>query len=67
MPANQQPRSDEARWDNWLVGMSQQTNKNLGPFFQLWGIPVSNKALEEVKKFAAWKRTESQQLTLLSK
>lgn len=67
MPANQQPRTDEARWDNWLVGMSQQTNKNLGPFFQLWGIPVSNKALEEVKKFAAWKRTESQQLTLLSK
>jgi hypothetical protein len=29
-------------------------NKNLGPFFDAWGIPVSSSAKAEVSKLEAW-------------
>jgi hypothetical protein len=54
-PRGERPRTDVDRWDTWLVGMSGQTGKNLGPFFQHWGVPVSAKALESVKNLAEWK------------
>ena len=53
-PRGERPRTDVERWDAWLVGMSRQSGKNLGPFFQLWGVPVSAGALESVKKLADW-------------
>lgn len=51
MPGNQRPQTDVAKWDNWLVGMSKQTGKNLGPLFKQWGIPVTEPALTEAAKF----------------
>jgi len=53
-PRNLRPQTDTDRWDGWLKGMSNATGKNLGPYFQIWGIPVSKKALESVKTLGKW-------------
>jgi len=48
------PANDDAKRDQFLVRYSKITNKNLGPFFTAWGIPVSEKARTEVSKLDAW-------------
>lgn len=48
------PKSDDEKRDQFLVRYSKITNKNLGPFFDFWGIPVSSSAKAEVSKLEAW-------------
>jgi hypothetical protein len=48
------PKGDDERRDQFLVRYSKITNKNLGPFFDAWGIPVSSSAKAEVSKLEAW-------------
>ena len=48
------PKSDDERRDQFLVRYSKITNKNLGPFFDAWGIPVSSAAKAEVSKLDPW-------------
>jgi len=48
------PKGDDERHDQFLVRYSKITNKNLGPFFDAWGIPVSSAAKAEVSKLDAW-------------
>ncbi|MBI1325522.1 hypothetical protein GC170_20350 [bacterium] len=48
------PRTDEARWDAWLTGLSKSTGKNLTPHFEAWGIPVSSAAKESVTSLPKW-------------
>lgn len=48
------PKNDEERRDQFLVRYSKIVNKNLGPFFDAWGIPVSSSAKAEVSKLEAW-------------
>ena len=48
------PKGDDERRDQFLVRYSKITNKNLGPFFDAWGIPVSSSAKAEVSKLDAW-------------
>jgi hypothetical protein len=48
------PRGDNAKRDQWLVRMSKATGKNLGPFFQAWGVPTSEKARDSVKDLPSW-------------
>jgi hypothetical protein len=48
------PKGDDERRDQFLVRYSKITNKNLGPFFDFWGIPVSSSAKAEVSKLEAW-------------
>lgn len=48
------PKGDDERRDQFLVRYSRITNKNLGPFFEAWGIPVSSAAKTEVRKLEAW-------------
>lgn len=54
-PSAERPKTDVQRWDAWLTGMSKRTGKNLGPYFQLWGITVSKEALESVQTYPAWR------------
>jgi hypothetical protein len=42
------------RRDQFLIRYSKIANKNLGPFFDFWGIPVSSSAKAEVSKLEAW-------------
>lgn len=48
------PKGDDERRDQFLVRYSKITNKNLGPFFDAWGIPVSAAAKAEVSKLETW-------------
>ena len=45
--------ASEAR-DQFLIRYSKITNKNLGPFFDAWGIPVSSGAKAQVDKLEVW-------------
>jgi hypothetical protein len=51
---NERPRDDAQKRDQWLVRMSRATGRNLGPFFQRWGVPVSPTALSQVANLPAW-------------
>ena len=50
----ERPKNDDQKRDQWLVRMSKTVGKDLGPFFESWGIPVSKKAREAVKELPAW-------------
>lgn len=49
-----QPRNEQERRDQWMVRMSKATGKNLGPFFDAWGVPVTDKAKDSIKELASW-------------
>ncbi len=48
------PSNDDEKRDQFMVRYSKITNKNLGPFFDAWGIPVSSGAKESISKLEAW-------------
>lgn len=48
------PKDDEDARDQFLIRYSKITNKNLGPFFEFWGIPVSLSAKAEAGKLEIW-------------
>ncbi len=54
LPDEERPKDDDQKRDQWLVRFSRTVGKDLGPFFQAWGIPVSDPALESVKDLPAW-------------
>ncbi|MCG3133053.1 MAG: hypothetical protein HMLKMBBP_00144 [Planctomycetes bacterium] len=49
------PRGDDAQRDQWLVRMSRACRRDLGPFFEAWGVPVSAAARAEAAKIPEWK------------
>jgi hypothetical protein len=54
LPSNQRPKTEEQKHDQWMMRMSQATGKNLGPFFQAWGIPTSDAARKAIEPLSAW-------------
>jgi hypothetical protein len=50
----ERPRSDEEKRDLWMVSFSGQVRRNLGPFFEAWGVPTSKKARASVAHFRPW-------------
>ncbi len=52
------PQSDDDKRDQFLVRYSKIVNRNLGPFFEAWGIPVSPEAKAEVSKLESWMPAE---------
>ncbi len=50
----ERPKDDAQKRDQWLVRMSKTVGRNLGPFFESWGVPVSKQAREAVAKLPAW-------------
>ncbi|HEY1084606.1 MAG TPA: M60 family metallopeptidase, partial [Prosthecobacter sp.] len=48
------PKSDDEKRDQFLVRYSKITGKNLGPFFDAWGIPVSSQAKASVAHLQPW-------------
>lgn len=55
---NDRPRNDDAKRDMWMIRMSRATGRNLGPFFQTWGVPTSESARRQVQELPAWMPTE---------
>lgn len=48
------PKTDDEKRDQWMVRYSKISGKNLGPFFDAWGIPVSSQAKAQIETLPAW-------------
>ena len=58
LPASEKPKSTTERIDQWMVRFSRSVNRNLGPFFQAWGLPVTDAAMGSIAKLPAWPKEE---------
>ncbi len=54
LPAAQRPRNDAEKRDQWMVRFSRTVGRNLGPFFQKWGVPTSDEARQSIADLPEW-------------
>jgi hypothetical protein len=54
LPEGERPKSEEEKRDQWMVRFSRAAGRNLGPFFQAWGVPTSDKARASIAALPAW-------------
>ena len=54
LPKAERPKSDDEERDQWLVRFSRACGKNLGPFFEAWGVPTSESARKSIADLPAW-------------
>jgi hypothetical protein len=54
LPSGEKPKTDDEKRDQWMVRFSRAVGKNLGPFFQAWGVPTSEKARASIANLPAW-------------
>jgi hypothetical protein len=54
LPENQRPSRDEDQRDMWMVMMSRQVGRDLGPFFEAWGVPVTSEARASIADLPDW-------------
>ena len=50
----ERPKGDDAKRDQWMVRMSKTVGRDLGPFFEAWGVPVSKQARAAVAELPDW-------------
>lgn len=50
----ERPKNDDEKRDQWMVRFSRTIGKDLGPFFQAWGIPTSESARASIQDLPAW-------------
>jgi len=50
----ERPRTDAAKRDQWLVRFSRTVGRDLGPFFQAWGVPTSEEARASITDLPSW-------------
>jgi len=48
------PKNDDEKRDQWMVRFSQQVGRNLGPYFQKWGVPTSEAARQSIEALPGW-------------
>lgn len=54
LPKAERPKNDDEKRDQWMMRFSRTVGKNLGPFFEAWGVPTSAAARESIKELPAW-------------
>ncbi len=54
LPDDERPKSDDEKRDQWLVRFSRQVGRNLGPFFENWGVPTSQEARDSIADLPTW-------------
>lgn len=54
LPEAERPRSDADKRDQWLLRFSRRVGRNLGPFFQAWGVPTSAEARAQLVALPVW-------------
>ena len=54
LPADQRPKSDDAKRDQWLMRFSKTVGRNLGPFFDWWEVPTSTRARDSIAHLPVW-------------
>jgi len=50
----ERPKSDDERRDQWLVRFSRTVGRNLGPYFETWGVPTSTTARDSIADLPLW-------------
>jgi hypothetical protein len=48
------PRSDNEKRDQFMVRLSHACDRNLGPYFEAWGIPISKSARQKTTHLKPW-------------
>jgi len=51
---SERPKSDADKRDQWMVRFSRAVGRNLGPFFQAWGVPTSPEARASIAGLPGW-------------
>jgi hypothetical protein len=54
LPQAERPKNDDEKRDQWMVRFSRRAGKNLGPFFEVWGVPISAAARAQVANLPTW-------------
>ncbi len=54
LPDEERPKSDDEERDQWLARFSRRVGRNLGPFFEAWGVPTSDEARRSIADLPAW-------------
>ena len=54
LPKSERPKNDDEERDQWLVRFSRACGKNLGPFFEAWGVPTTESARQSIADLPGW-------------
>ena len=54
----QKPKTELEKHDQWMVRFSRAVGKNLGPFFQAWGVPTSEEERQSITNLPVWMPTD---------
>ena len=54
LPESERPKTDDEKRDQWMVRFSKQVGRNLGPFFEAWGVPTSPAARNSIVDLPVW-------------
>jgi len=54
LPPAKRPKNDAQKRDQWMVRFSRHVGRNLGPFFESWGVPTSASARAQVADLPRW-------------
>jgi len=49
-----QPSNDTQEYNSWAARISNETGRNLVPFFRAWGLPINNGTFETVDHLPVW-------------
>lgn len=50
----ERPHTDDQKRDQWLTRFSRTVGRDLGPFFQAWGVPTSDTARASLHDLPPW-------------
>ncbi|MGF7232016.1 M60 family metallopeptidase, partial [Arachidicoccus sp.] len=53
-PNHEYAKTDQQKRDLWIINFSKIVGRNLAPFFEKWGIPVSEDAKQRVSSLPIW-------------
>jgi hypothetical protein len=53
-PDDALPKNDDEKRDQYMVRMSREVGRDLGPFFDKWGVPVSQAAKDSIADLPVW-------------
>jgi hypothetical protein len=54
LPRNQRPKDTQDSINQWMVRLSRACGHSLAPFFDAWGVPITDSARAEVKDLPVW-------------
>ncbi len=52
------PKNDNQKRDQWMVRLSARLGRNLGPYFEAWGVPTSETARQSIAQLPVWMPTD---------